>query len=241
MGKTERPRRGLWLWAVLLPAFVLALSAGIQGRHLSHKITKPANESLAELVPTALAGWSGQDVPLGATEYLAGEAKKTLDYDDMVNREYVRGTVTFGVYVAYWTPGKVPYQVVAVHTPDCCWISNGWECLDMRFQQREAFSGGALKPAEWRLFKPPDGGPPTYVLFWQLVDGRLFDYGRRFNAITSPSMQWKVKEQQLLHGNGEQYFIRLTSSVPFEDLSSDPGFDEVLASLAKLGLAAKED
>jgi hypothetical protein len=180
-------------------------------------------------------------VPLGGTEYLTGEAKKALDYDDMVNREFIRGGVKFGIYVAYWRPGKMPTQLVASHTPDRCWMENGWQCLGAKFRQPEVVGNVALQPAEWRLFAPPDGGLPTYVLFWHLVDGRDFDYGRVFDGISRPSVWVKAAVQQLLHGNGEQYFIRLTSSVPFEDLSSDPGFDEVVSSLAKLGLEDKGD
>jgi hypothetical protein len=193
------------------------------------------------LVPAAPVGWDGREVPLGETEYLTGEARKALNYDDVVNREFTRGSVKFGVYVAYWRPGKMPTQLVASHTPDRCWTENGWQCLEFRFKQKETVDGVVFQPAEWRLFAPPDGGMPTYVLFWHLVDGRDFDYGRVFDGISRPSVWLKAAVQQLLHGNGEQYFIRLTSSVPFEDLSSDPGFDEVLRSLAKLGLADKVD
>ncbi|MDD3180448.1 MAG: hypothetical protein PHQ04_08870 [Opitutaceae bacterium] len=37
--------------------------------------------------------------------------------------------------------------------------------------------------------------------------------------------------------SGEQCFIRLTSNRPFEELAGDPGWEELLAALAKLGLS----
>ena len=40
-------------------------------------------------------------------------------------------------------------------------------------------------------------------------------------------------------GSREQYFIRLTSSEPLEDLWSDPGFSQLLRGLGGLGLVAK--
>jgi hypothetical protein len=109
----------------------------------------------------------------------------------------------------------------------------------MRFKQKEPFEGGTLQPAEWRMFEPPDGGNPTYVLYWHLVDGRIYDYGGRFNAIPDPVRWWKDAVQQVFLGSREQVFIRLTSNEPLERLSSDPGVVEVLRSLERLGLSEK--
>ena len=140
--------------------------------------------------------------------------------------------------MAYWGSGKMPTRFVASHTPDRCWTENGWHCLQMKFMQDEVVDGTALKPAEWRLFEPPDGGKPVYVLYWHLVDGRVYDYGRRFNAVPEPMRWWKDAVQQVLRGSREQFFIRLTSSEPLEQLWGDAGVAEVLRSLELLGLSA---
>lgn len=42
-----------------------------------------------------------------------------------------------------------------------------------------------------------------------------------------------------IKGSAEQYFIRLTSDRPFGEIEADPGFQEVLAALARLGLARR--
>ena len=109
----------------------------------------------------------------------------------------------------------------------------------MKFKQPEVFEGAPLQPAEWRIFEPPMGGNPTYVLYWHLVEGRIYDYGERFNNIPHPLRWWKDAMQQALLGSREQYFIRLTSTEPLENLWSDPGFKEILRGLDRLGLAAK--
>ena len=142
------------------------------------------------------------------------------------------------MYVAYWGAGKMPTRLVASHTPDRCWTENGWRCLAMKFKQRQNFGTVALQPAEWRLFEPPLGGAPVYVLYWHLVDGRIYDYGERFNNVPSPVRWWKDAVEQALHGSQEQYFIRLTSSEPLENLWNDPGFAQVLTGLSQLGLVA---
>ena len=228
----------LWRrWSLALPAAVLGLAVALQGLHLvGGETPRPRGPHLARAVPLDLTGWSGREVPLGPSEFITGEVEKVLNYDEVLNHEYRRGGQSFGVYVAYWGAGKMPTRLVASHTPDRCWTENGWRCLDMKFKQQEMFEGRPLQPAEWRLFEPPLGGRPTYVLFWHLVEGRTYDYGERFNNVPSPMRWWKDAVQQALLGSREQYFIRLTSSAPLEEIWSDPGFAEVLRGLGQLGL-----
>jgi len=225
-------------WSLVLPATVLVLAVAVQLMQVFQKIPPTRERHLALAVPGVLPGWDGRDVPLGASEFLTGEVEKVLNYDEVLNREYTHGADRFSVYVAYWGPGKMPTQVVASHTPDRCWTENGWRCLAMKFKQTGMFAGVALQPAEWRLFEPPLGGSPTYVLYWHIVDGRTYDYGERFNAIPDPVRWLNGVVQQALRGNREQYFIRLTSSQPIEELWADAGFKEMVQGLADLGLAA---
>jgi hypothetical protein len=225
-------------WSIALPALVLAAAAAFQFPTSFRAKTKTRGPRVAQSVPAALPGWIGRDVPLGSSEFLATEAANVLNFDDYVNREFSRGGETFGVYVAYWGDGKMPTQLVASHTPDRCWTETGWRCLAMKFKQDNTIDGVTLQPAEWRVFEPPDGGKPTYVLYWHLVEGRVYDYGNRFNSIPDPFLWWKGAVKQMLLGSREQYFIRLTSSEPFGNLWGDPGFADVVRSLERLGIAA---
>jgi hypothetical protein len=75
------------------------------------------------------------------------------------------------------------------------------------------------------------------VLYWHLVDGLVYDYGNRFNAVPSVQLWLKDAAQQLLRGSREQYFVRLTSTAPLESLRDDPGFVAILRGLSRLGLA----
>jgi hypothetical protein len=225
--------------SLIVPALALVAAVALQGSNLYRETPRTSDIQLAQVLPLRLPGWEGHDVPLGPNEFIAGEVEKVLNYDQVVYREYRHNGETFGVYVAYWGPGKMPTRFVASHTPDRCWTENGWRCVEMRFKQREPFDGGALQPAEWRLFDPPDGGSPIYVLYWHLVEGRTYDYGERFNAVPDPLRWWKDAAQQVLLGSREQFFIRLTSNEPIEHLGSDPGVAEVLHSLERLGLSEK--
>ncbi len=194
---------------------------------------------LKRRIPASLAGWTVRDEPLGPNESVRSVVERTLNYDDYVYRLYRRNGVTVGVYVAYWAPSRMPVQKVASHTPDRCWTENGWTCLESRCQEKIATRNTALRAAQWRLFRAPGVSEhQEHVLFWHLVGSRLYDYGERFN--TSPGLVrwWRDAVSYALSGSEEQYFIRVTSTVPFERLAGEAGWHELLTALAKLGLAA---
>ena len=231
--------RSLWRrWSLVGPAVVLVAAVAVQGLSGFRETPRTRELHLARRVPSAIPGWQGRDVPLGPNEFVANAATKILNYDDYVNREFVRTGQRFGVYVAYWGPGKMPTRFVASHTPDRCWTENGWRCLEMKFRERRTVAGTALLPGEWRVFAPPDGGPPTYVLYWHLVDGKPSVTSGRFNAIPDPVDWWKDTVQQVLRGSREQYFVRLTCNVPLEMIWDDRGVREVLRELQGLALGA---
>jgi hypothetical protein len=192
--------------------------------------------------PLHPSGWQGRDEPLGPTEFVQGAVERNLNYDDVINRSYRNGVRNFGLYVAYWTPGRMPVQKVASHTPDRCWSENGWTCEELRSGERLPTGSGELKPAYWRLFRTPGASSAhQYVVYWHLVGGELYDYGSGFNQRPNPVQWWRETLHYAIKGSAEQYFIRLTSDRPFAEIKNDPGFQEVLAALAKLGLQAVSD
>jgi len=225
-----------WRWSLLLPALVLLAAVTVQGVDVFREVPKSRGLHLARTIPESVPGWTGRVLPLGANEFTSKEAEKILNYDEVVYREYRQGDVFFTAYAAYWGAGKMPTRFVADHTPDRCWTENGWRCLGMKFRQVMKLDGKPLQPAEWRLFEPPNGGKPTYVLYWHLVEGRVYNYGERFNSIPDPFRWCKDAVQQALLGSREQYFIRVASSEPLEKLWSAPGFIELMRGLGQLGL-----
>jgi hypothetical protein len=235
-----RARGGWFSWSLAVPAAVLVASVGVQGIHVFQQTHRGLPPHLARALPTDLPGWTARELPLGPNEFLSGEVEKVLNFDDVVYREFRRGDESFEVYVAYWGAGKMPTRMVASHTPDRCWTENGWQCVAMRFKQPETLDNSPLQPAEWREFVPPTGGRPIYVMYWHLVEGHLYDYGSRFNAVPDPVLWWKDAVQQAFLGSREQYFIRINSDEPLEDLWNDPGFTDVLRSLAGLGLSQSQ-
>jgi len=225
--------------ALLIPAIVLAAAVTVQFVTVFREVPNPRPAHLNHFIPMAPEGWRARELPLGPNEFLEEQVEKILNFDEVLYREYSRAGVTFGVYAAYWGPGRMPTRLVASHTPDRCWTENGWTCLEMRFKEVHSVGAIGLQPAEWRLFKNP-AGDRTNVLFWHLVDGKIYDFGSRFTAIPDPVRWWKDAIRQAVRGSSEQYFVRVTSNVPFVHLWDDAGFQQVMRGLADLGLAARE-
>lgn len=197
---------------------------------------RPSN--LARQLPTSLGGWPGRDEALGPNEVARSAVERVLNYDDYVYRIYERGGRRIGIYAAYWSAGRMPLQKVASHTPDRCWTENGWQCEEMRHAESLRTGNLVLRPAQWRSFRPPAAsGQREYVLYWHRVGDRLYDYGDRFNNRPGIVQWWRDTVLYAFAGSEEQYFIRVTSNRPFEELSGEPAWRELLESLARLGLA----
>ena len=81
--------------------------------------------------------------------------------------------------------------------------------------------------------------------FWRVfdfvfVDGKPYEYGKSDNFAPTFSNWLKGVFSAAVEGMPEQYFIRVDSSVPLEELKSDAGFAEVMKSLGKLALEKKQ-
>ena len=202
------------------------------------KASSGKGKHLASMLPEALAGIKSRALELGTTENVRAAVERTLQYDDVLYREYRVGEATVTVYAAYWGPARMPTQLVASHTPDRCWVSNGWACEQSRHNVTSGITGDSFMPAEWRLFKAP-AGPKLHVIFWHLVGDEIYDYGERLNRVPSVWRWWRDAATQIFKAPPEQYFIRVTSDIPFEKLQADPAWRELLRALGHLGLESK--
>lgn len=191
---------------------------------------------LNELLPSSLpGGWSGKELPLGESELLRQRTEGLLQFDDYVYREFSRNGITFAVYAAHWQPGKMPTRLVSLHTPDRCWVENGWICEASR-NREPLFAAQGLPATEWRIFSSPGGRGKIYTAFWLLRDGRIYDFGEGLNTIPSPIKWWRGVLEESRGGMPEHLFVRITSDRPFELLAKDPVWAELAAALRRLGL-----
>lgn len=200
------------------------------------KVLPGKGKHLPQVLPSALTGWASREVSLGTTEAEGGAVEQTLRFDDVYFREFSSALGTISVYVAYWNPGKMPVQLVASHTPDRCWVEGGWQTIQQHHDNRIGGLSVMLRLGEGRVFVAPNN-VKLNVQFWQLVGNETFDFGENATPVPSAWRWWREASKQIFRSPEEQYFIRLTSVRPFEELAGDPGWEEMLRSLAKLGLA----
>lgn len=175
----------------------------------------PNQGKLADAMSKQIAGWEGQDLPLGDTE-VKNATTKLLNYDDYLYRVYRRGGSEVFVYAMYWKQGSISVREIAGHTPDGCWIANGAQIGAPKATRGLAVGGRATAPAEVREFRFP-GGQRVEVAWWHLWGDNLID--RRFDQKSlSPTLRelwvWLGKR----HGaQRDQLLVRIHTT---EDLAT---------------------
>lgn len=219
---------------ILLAAVAVQCAAGLNRTALP----VPA---LPQLLSHGGDGWSAMDLPLAETNAAETEVREVLGFDDYVYRRFRdRANRAFDVYVAYWAAGKMPPSMVAAHTPDVCWVGDGWSIA--RAHSDEALGDLTLvgTPGEWRRMRAPDG-EIREVWFSHIGGRRYFELAE--SGLTRPSQFGKrLKElwAELWSGSREQWFIRISSEQPLETLARDPFFRDVIVRINQQILTAQD-
>lgn len=165
---------------------------------------------LAEVLPKAeeVPGWEVRYEEIASTPEMKEAVSELLNFDDAVFVTYTKGTERISIYIAYWKPGRMSHRLVAGHTPDVCWIGNGWELL-----QREsgvvlpAIAGQIVKCAERRKLR--FGTLEESLLFWHIVGGHTQDFRQAlppWHAMFTDFYSRGLDQRQ------EQFFVRISSS-----------------------------
>ncbi|MBM3844052.1 MAG: exosortase-associated EpsI family protein [Verrucomicrobia bacterium] len=220
----------------LLVAMACILASGVAAG-LRRPVAAVRKVDLARALPAALPGWATRELPLGETETVVEAVRGILNFDSYVYREFKRGAQVFTFYGAYWSAGLMPAQSVASHSPDNCWVLAGWTCLEWR--SRAALRGAAagLGPVEERRFGSP-GGEVVHVWYWHLQNGRSSAYGFRGDLLRYASRWLQDGFRQIFTGPPEQFFLRISSPRPLEELAGDPGLEQLLGTLSDLVVSA---
>jgi hypothetical protein len=218
-------------------AFVLAVAIVLQLLPYPLKTVVRRDLPLEEFFPRGVAGWSSEDRPLGETESVRGAVKKLLNYDDAFFRVYRKDGREFAVYVAYWLPGKMPAREIAYHVPDKCWVTAGWARTAANYKYNCPLPDQNLAPAQYREFKYDERH--QYVIYWHIFDGRPIAY----NPNGPPSDFSKLTDlvNLGLRQKGEQYFIRISSATPFQELGTEEAFQQIMELVAVLGPGLKTE
>lgn len=184
-------------------------------------------------------GWKVEDLPLGDTESLNTTALKMLRMDGFIQRRYTRGADELTLYVAYWKPGTMDTRLVASHTPDRCWVENGWSCPLLRNAQTLEMPEMEVQPAQYRVFRM--NGRDVTVYYWLMVNGERYEFGDRMNRYPNPLMFIRDFIREMARGRPEHYFVRISSNMDAERLRRLPLFIETMKGLEKTGISKAAD
>jgi hypothetical protein len=229
-----------WLkrWGVPVAAlFIVVVAVGLQLVSGLKPVPEGSLEQpLSDAIPERIDGWQVIDLDLGPTESVTQRSYNLLKLDDFVHRQYRRGDRNFSVYVAYWKPGKMPVRLVNQHSPDRCWTEVGWVCTDREWNVQRSVHGRDLQPGQWGVYEI--GDHTNYTYFWHIVGGEVHWYGgKRLNTKSSLTSVWEDFRKFGLNVHREQFFVRVVSPEPMDDLWDEPAFQAVMADLAELCLA----
>jgi hypothetical protein len=188
---------------------------------------------LSEIVPAELSGWEIRDLDMAESPESSARISEFLNFDDALFRVFQKGDTFVGLYIAYWTPGKASYRWAGAHTPDTCWVQNGWTCTDREYSIPFYNVDTKFQPAEFGIYEKD--GSAQNVYFWHLVGGEAFAYEQQgghniFAALIDI-------QKHGLNLRDEQFFIRLSSNKKVEELKTIEGFNAILDSLYEIGLA----
>jgi hypothetical protein len=186
---------------------------------------------VSDLLPgaDAIPGWSVEQ--LNAAESPEAEAfvRKALRYDDVGYVSYSRGDVRISIFITYWAPGKISWRLGAQHTPDICWVNQGWECSAASSTQLRSRKGMSWPlPVEQRTFHL--AGRVEHVVFTHLLDGEVI------NDQSGPMTWWRGIYERFLgdfrrRPTAEQFFVRISSDRPLEDFASAAPVELLLRAL----------
>ncbi|MDQ8193574.1 exosortase-associated EpsI family protein [Coraliomargarita sp. SDUM461004] len=190
------------------------------------------HEPLALIVPDELEGWEIKDLDMAESPESSARISEFLNFDDALFRVFQKNDVFVGLYIAYWTPGKASYRWAGAHTPDTCWVVNGWTREEREYSIPFTYNKIRLEPAEFGVYSKD--GSSQNVYFWHLVGGEPFSYDQTGTPNILGALL-DVKEYGL-NLREEQFFIRLSSNKNLDELKKTPGFKAIIESLVEVGL-----
>jgi len=213
---------------------VLLLALGLRAYFAFVPSPEPTlHEALADIVPSELAGWKIKDMDMAESLESSARITDFLNFDDAIFRVFEKGDTFVGLYIAYWTPGKASYRWAGAHTPDTCWVQNGWTCTEREYSIPFLHGDAHFQPAEYGVYEK--NGSAQKVHFWHLVGGTAFGYKQQDGHNILGALV-DIKHHGL-NLRQEQFFIRLSSNKSLEQLKETAGFSQILDSLSKIGLS----
>lgn len=222
---------------------ILAVTALVVKVELFSVQTRQFSGKLEDAVPRSLAGWQVKDVPIADSAAALANVQGILNYDQAVQRLFVKDDIQVMVYVAYWEPGRISLVDAGSHNPDSCWVASGCQRTERANAQPGQVGSRALHPYEWGEYVAPNGAR-IQAMFWHMVNGAPNRYedqevGWRHGVagrIERAELVLKDIRERGLNQRAEQMFIRLSSNKRPAELLANPDSRWLLSQLGALGI-----
>jgi hypothetical protein len=184
-----------------------------------------------------LSEWSVRFLPVAESAEMQRAVGEMLNFDQAAYAQYINGPTEVSLYAAYWSPGKMSHRLIAVHTPDVCWLGAGWERMEGYQTRLELLVGqwratrAAQRPElkvteslnlqpvgrfpwEYRKFRLAER--TEYVVFLHLVGGRALGYGVEgvppWYSVIGDLLDRGLRQRE------EQFFVRISGNRPLPEL-----------------------
>lgn len=215
---------------------VLCLAAAIVYTAVIYQPDEQLQGKLEDILLDELPGWEVKDMDLAESEEMQERVAQILNYTQAIYRTYRRGSTEVGVYVGYWAPKTMPVRQVNAHTPDVCWVLNGWSVEDRQFAVAYEAQGDSLRPAEVRQMEKQNH--TLYVAYWHVIGDRT--YVNRSVNIWNRMQPIQSLFRYGLHQQEAQFFIRISSNRPLDEIWDDAGFQQIIEPLKAMALQLPE-
>lgn len=226
------------LLVVLAAASACAVALALFQQTFLYSPERDYKGPIADDVLADVPGWRVEERALANAPEAQARVEGILNFTEAISREYHRTGKDFTVYAAYWAPKTMPVRMVQAHTPEICFVRNGW-VLDKAKTQRAVpleFGGVTLRPAEYReLYAESNPAIRTHVYYWHIVGDSVYVT----DTVAGTWNRWDPILSLFRYGlnqKTEQFFVRVNSSKPFDEIMDDPGFEMVMQQLTEMAL-----
>jgi len=222
--------------ASILTALVLAIAITYQFIGQARQREEMIALNVAQLLPAKIEGWEVEDRQVADSPDMVQAVESILRYDSAMFRVYKSGGVEITVYMSYWLPGKVHFENIDTHTPDVCWVTNGWTMEKLASPAPVSVGNQRITLPNYRRFKSNEA--TQTVLYWHYEGSKLLSSLSVDEAKVSFLGHAKTRLVNFYDSIGQapkqQLFVRISSNWNLENQLDERPVRECLELLGKI-------
>lgn len=229
-------------YSLLLAVTILTIATFGQLLGKASKRDSLIAPNLSDMMPQQMAGWTVVNRPIADSPELLQMVEKVLNFDSALHRVYTQGNKEFTLFAAYWLPGKIHPSLVDAHTPDVCWVANGWSMDYLPALNDVVCSDVVIPINNHRRFYT--NNQQMTVLYWHL-DGSAFrenqSVAERFLSLKQKILRrFNQVFDSITQSARPQLFVRISTSGEIKNEINTSPVKEILAEISNYIIKARE-